>query len=993
MVQNEIVVKALDEHSRVLNEVLRSLNKIHRASQKNRRAAKKANQEQIQATRTLGARLGTLSNKLGFVAFRWQFMGTIARNTLISLVAPFAAIFFLSKNVGIQMARLEAFALGFGEAAKDGTNAAAALTAEVRRLGSGETKFGLQEIALAATELTRAGLDAEQVTAALTDVVHILAVEEIGAEEAAIGLVVAMRAYNLEADDMTHITDVLVNVNNQSTATLNSLIRSMGYASAQASRMGFSMDETATILGVLTDRLGLVRKGSAGRYLAQFGAEMSRLYGPSVNISEMLKVQNERWQTMDNTQREHVIKTLGLSRRALDTYLKLMGMVPGELEAMTEAANESGSAQEMFNRQHKTFGYQLGRVQAAVGSLGEAFTESFEPALREIADLFQELAREEGPKGLRRDIQKLGSAISNEFVKILRDGYGIMISSVELFRKFGVTSETLAKALFYAVAGLTSMFVVARTFGLIFTFIAAFAQMGKALVWVGEKLGWVGQKGARMAPFLSAWALKWASVRAAIGKLSVMLLTAGGVIFAITAVIFTVIAAIGFFIMKIKETKKENQSWTSATSELIRSLEGWPPVLREIAQFLTAAAGGIIIWVDAIWKVIVAVGGSIEYMKDKVLEFLKDPKEKLDEFITWCEGKLGDLKALFTFKLPSLLPKAYADDGETEMLSLGELVTNFVNDIKTRFTGMVTHTKTKLGEWKDSIKEKITTAVDDLKQKIGEWKDNFTEKISTAADETWEKIAGWCGDVQQRFEDWRSDVTAKIEAMVATGKEKITTWVNDTWIKIKDWVTNVTNKFISWKDDVIKKVTEFKNDIINKITAAVDITYDVFVNFWDDVKAGFIGLVDKTFNWGKNLLQNFIDGIWSLMPSLNSVITTVSNKFSDMWEGESPPKKGPLSTIDQWGGNLMNELTTGVRNASPQVSDLLSMKPYNTGLFMGTGADGYGGNAGGPTTITVEINIDKLAESIASTVDIDELIDRFSERVKESFPTILVADR
>ncbi len=989
----DLLIEVSLRNAQAMERTNKQLTNINRNIKKMGRAAKKANTEGAQTTQKFSNKVQALSNRLGFVAFRWQFMGTIARNTLISIITPFLALFYATKDTGTQMARLTAFATDFGDEMEASLPKARALTDEVRRLGSGETRFGLQELALAATELTRAGLDAEQVTAALSDVVNILTVEEIGAEEAAIGLVVAMRAYNLEANDMTAITDTLVNVNNQSTATLQSLIRSMGYASAQASRMGFSMEETATILGVLTDRLGLVRKGSAGRYFAQFGAEMSRIYGPTVDVSKVIKQQSEQWGTLDNVQKEYVIKTLGLSRRALDTYLKLMEMAPGELDELTEASQQSGTAAELARRQHETFAYQLGRVSAAAFSLGTAFTESFVPAMTELADQFQLLAGEEGLIGMKDDIEALGSAISRKFTLVLKDGFGTLVTSVAKFKEMGITSNDLASALYRVVAALFAMFVITRVIGLFTAFGAALFTIANIFVGFGEAVAWV------VAALIKAWPgiILWAK------GLTIASVAMTALIVFIVAIV-TVLVTLATYIIMARE---ESESWTEATSRLIGEMAGLPTGIREVLQVLTAAAGGVLIIVQEIYdglvifgmwiyNIGVMLGKGFEFIGEKVKEGIEWVKQKFEDFVAWLDGIATKITSALDI---DIFPAAWADDGKTEMLSVQEMVKKFVDNIKNKIVELVDSAKIKITDLWNDIKDKTSGAVASVIAKVTEWKDDFIERISTAADAAWEKIAGWCGDVQQRFEDWRSDVMGKLQEWYSQAKRKITEFTSETWTKIQEWVTNVKDKFNSWKNDVIKKVTEFKDSLIDKITTAIEVTYARFTDFWDDIKSGFIGLVDDALDWGRNLLQNFIDGFWEKIPSLRSVIATIANIIAGPVKGESPPKEGPLKTIDEWGGNLMNELTTGIKDASPNISDMFSMKPYDTGALLGykarTGTESgdYGRNGGGPTTITVEINIDKLADSVTSDVDIDDLLDRFSDRIKESFPTILMADR
>jgi hypothetical protein len=62
-----------------------------------------------------------------------------------------------------------------------------------------------------------------------------------------------------------------------------------------------------------------------------------------------------------------------------------------------------------------------------------------------------------------------------------------------------------------------------------------------------------------------------------------------------------------------------------------------------------------------------------------------------------------------------------------------------------------------------------------------------------------------------------------------------------------------------------------------------------FLTGWEKI---FSSIGGNMYNWGKNLLGNFVSGIEASIPGLSNVLQDIANYFP-----HSPPTKGPLSTI------------------------------------------------------------------------------------------------
>lgn len=72
-----------------------------------------------------------------------------------------------------------------------------------------------------------------------------------------------------------------------------------------------------------------------------------------------------------------------------------------------------------------------------------------------------------------------------------------------------------------------------------------------------------------------------------------------------------------------------------------------------------------------------------------------------------------------------------------------------------------------------------------------------------------------------------------------------------------------------------------------------------------DVAGFFTNIAKKATEWGEKLMETYGNGLARGFQYVLQVITWIANAIASFFKSASPPKKGPLSTIDKWGGKLM----------------------------------------------------------------------------------------
>lgn len=88
----------------------------------------------------------------------------------------------------------------------------------------------------------------------------------------------------------------------------------------------------------------------------------------------------------------------------------------------------------------------------------------------------------------------------------------------------------------------------------------------------------------------------------------------------------------------------------------------------------------------------------------------------------------------------------------------------------------------------------------------------------------------------------------------------------------------------------------------------------------DKVKSGFSDKVKDAKNWGRDLIQNFIDGIMAKFDALKSSVKRCAQAVKDFL-GFSEPKEGPLSNFHTYAPDMMDLYAKGIDDNIGKVED------------------------------------------------------------------------
>lgn len=269
------------------------------------------------------------------------------------------------------------------------------------------TQFSATEAAQAMSELAKGGMTEVEIAAGGLDATMALAAAgQMDLASAAETTVTSMRAFGLQAEDAMEIADALAGAANGSTAEVGDLAHAFSQCSAVAYNAGWSIQDTAGAIALLSDRglqgemAGTALKvmmqrlqsptQAAAAVMEKYGVEVRDSNGQMKSATEITEELRTKIGSLGDAERDAALQTM-FGTRASNAALILMQAGGDELQRYITLASDSGAASEMAQHQMGELGWAMeylrGEAETAVVSLGNALT----PTVIDLANAAQDL--------------------------------------------------------------------------------------------------------------------------------------------------------------------------------------------------------------------------------------------------------------------------------------------------------------------------------------------------------------------------------------------------------------------------------------------------------------------------------------------------------------------------------------------------------------------------------------------------------------------------
>ena len=165
--------------------------------------------------------------------------------------------------------------------------------------------------------------------------------------------------------------------------------------------------------------------------------------------------------------------------------------------------------------------------------------------------------------------------------------------------------------------------------------------------------------------------------------------------------------------------------------------------------------------------------------------------------------------------------------------------------------------------------------------------------------------------------------------VVNTALNAIKTVVQSVWNAMPNIVRNPMNQV---KDAVLSIWDNIRNGIGDRLGGV----RDAVRNAMGAVQDAVMEKVNSSWSWGRDLMQNLINGLNYMLGNLINTVADVARAISDYLHF-SVPDKGPLTEFESWMPDFMKGLADGINKSKKYVEKAVSSVADAMSLTMQSG--------------------------------------------------------
>ena len=399
----------------------------------------------------------------------------------------------------------------------------------------------------------------------------------------------------------------------------------------------------------------------------------------------------------------------------------------------------------------------------------------------------------------------------------------------------------------------------------------------------------------------------------------------------------------------------------------------WDSVKNAVTQKITEIKGTIVNGFNAAVNFIKNLGSqAVQWGADIINNIVSGIKSKINAVADAVKGVADKIRSFLHFSVPdegpltdfeSWMPdfmKGLADGINANANVVGDAVNSFAGGlaekissvIQSALSNVVTSVQGFMTQVFDTVKTVWTNAnaaIDATMSQISSgitsgWKTIVStikpalESIRNIIMTTWKAVSSVISAALDGIKKIVTAVWTALKNLIKTGQLDIKSVVTTTWETVSGVVRTAVNAIKSVVQAVWDAMPDTVRNAMNRVKEAV-------LSIWDGIKNGigdrFGGVrdavvnamnavynavmdkVNSSWSWGRDLMQNLINGITYM---LGSLINTVSDVARSIWEylHFSVPEKGALTDAEEWMPDFMQGLAKGINKSKKYVEAAVS---------------------------------------------------------------------
>lgn len=347
-------------------------------------------------------------------------------------------------------------------------------------------------------------------------------------------------------------------------------------------------------------------------------------------------------------------------------------------------------------------------------------------------------------------------------------------------------------------------------------------------------------------------------------------------------------------------------------AKAIKSID-WGGILADLVEFIATAAGAACKGFgefftelfnglgDKMHNYFGDIGNlTIEGFFEGVTEMVKDIAGWIKEHVVdpWVKGWQNALG----IHSPSTVMKELG----------GYTIQGFLNGITEAWETVTSW----VGDHLSGLADSFATWKDNVGQTVSDWASGTKQSVQTWISDTAANVGGWVSDRKQDFESWASATGQTVSGWAGTAQQTIAGWGNDSKGSVVDFSNNARATFEAYSAMTQQTLNSWKAIAVGVFTTFGDNAKDAVQGAVDAIGGTLQGMVGNALNWGRDFIQNFIDGIKERMSGLLDSVKEMAEQVSSYLHF-SVPDTGPLADADTWMPDFMKLLAEGVEKNTP----------------------------------------------------------------------------
>jgi len=736
------------------------------------------------------------------------------------------------------------------------------LSKKALQLGQ-DTAFSANEAGLAIEELIKAGVSVPDVLNGAADaVVALAAAGEVALPEAASIASAAMNSFNLSAQDMPKVADLIAGAANASAIDVTEFGYSLKQVGAVAKLAGLNFADTATSIALM---------GQAGIKGSDAGTSLKTM------LSNLIPTTDKQKELMYD---------LGLAtREGGNAFFDAQGnMKPmAEIAGLLKNALKDMTKEQKLATLETLFGSDAIRAAATIADGG---AEGFNKMASAMGKVKAADVAKTRMAGLAGEIEQLKGSAETLAIQL----GGVLLPSItKLVQKltamvnaFGSLSPGMQKTIVMSAAiaaGLLLMVAVAAKVASAYLTLTAALAAFKATA-----LG-------------AAIASKVAAVAKGVWAAATWLLNAALAV--LTSPITLIIAGIALLVAAIILLWKKNETFRNvvmavwkgiqaAVSGVVNFFTGtvWP-VMKAIFGFLVAAAKAYVSFYVSAWRLVSSVvRAAVGIIVSIITGFINTVRTIWNAF--WSTFG-GIIKAVFGLIVALI---------RLQMAIIGLIIRTGVAVVKAVWTAAWNFVKTyiigtlrTIANIVRSVFSAIASVVSSAVSRIRSIVTTVWSVISSTTTRVWNTIRNAVSGPVRALVGIVSGPVGRVKSAVSSAWNTVTSATSRTWNGLRNIVSNG----------------------IGRVMSAVS-----------GLKSRIVGFFSNAGSWlysaGRRIIQGLIDGIKSLINRVTAMLNDLTEKIKN---AKGPPEKDKVLLVSN-GQQIMQSLIDGLQSYFPKVENLLN---------------------------------------------------------------------